>query len=458
MQVPKMAPESEEDDVYVGYNEWAADGLGITLCTDFVYDVDEDGERGVFIAEDIAPQTQVLSIPLGSLLTTLWVEQQHEDAVYARVLSWVEAQESSPEDGVDVEDDVLATTLLYERFIARDKSKWWRHLQLLPTTYHNALYFTDKEVEMLQGSTVCYIAQQMKTNVDAGFARLKQTLFADIADAVVTHHPERSIEQVEACFSLENYKWALSTIWSRFVSLQIASATFRKAMAPVFDMLNHDPDAEMSHHFDTETQTFQLTSYQHWSAGSQLCINYGALSNHKLLTLYGFVLPENPFDAVEMWLPMDPSSTSEFETKVKLLEEIDVDHEVTPFELTVDELDELLLIVMRIQVLECESSETFQESAQRITNGDSANTENELTALSRLVVIMQQTIQSYAVPSDDPTSKECDGVLHKTPNGVHSLHEHMAQVVRQSDLAILNASIEMLKWRLLDVLPNRQSA
>jgi hypothetical protein len=41
------------------------------------------------------------------------------------------------------------------------------------------------------------------------------------------------------------YRWALSQVWSRFISISVARhGQVLKAMAPFFDMINHDPKAQ----------------------------------------------------------------------------------------------------------------------------------------------------------------------------------------------------------------------
>ena len=47
----------------------------------------------------------------------------------------------------------------------------------------------------------------------------------------------------------------------------------------------------------------RLTSFRSCPAGSQLYLSYGPLANRHLLLFYGFVVPRNPFDTVELLLP-----------------------------------------------------------------------------------------------------------------------------------------------------------
>ncbi|GMF42461.1 unnamed protein product [Phytophthora fragariaefolia] len=474
-----MAPGDEKfaADAFVGYNEWAAKALKVHVATDFVYEQQEgacEAERGVFIAEDVTPHTEVFSVPLDSVLS---VKSLQENAVLQSITFF---RQLSPER----EDDQLALALLYEKFVRGATSKWAKHIELLPRTYHNALYFGPEELRVLEGSNLFFIAQQMEEKVTQDYARLKESVLLELFENI----PEGiSIDRFDEFFSLENYKWALSTIWSRFVSLRLDEASLGqdkdepieknpvpdgkgdaqvpkqsfKAMVPVFDMLNHDPEAEMSHFFDMAAQRFKLVSHQHWNAGAQMFINYGPLSNHKLLSLYGFVVIGNPFDAVEMWLPMDEASTKLFQEKEQLLLSNGLDHATNPFELVADEINDLLLMAARIQEIDCETAEELEELANKALDGEMISLENEQEALARLIYTLERMLEAYptSIEEDDQLleSWESDFAQQDSKKSDSLNHERMAVAVRRSDKYILSENINMLKWKLLDILPTLET-
>ncbi|KAG1711883.1 hypothetical protein DVH05_009123 [Phytophthora capsici] len=459
-----MTP-GDEKDAFVGYNEWAADTLQVQISTDFVYETQEgacEAERGVFIAEDVTPHTEVFSIPLDSVLS---VKSLQENAVLQSVAFF---QQLTPER----EDDQLAIALLYEKFILGSKSKWFKHIELLPKRYHNALYFEQEELKALESSNLFFIAHQMEQKVATDYLKLKESalleLFENITEGI-------NVDLFEEYFSLENYKWALSTIWSRFVSLRLDEAPLSeenaankgpsapsvkqsfKAMIPVFDMLNHDPEAEMSHFFDMESQRFKLVSHQHWNAGAQMFINYGPLSNHKLLSLYGFVIIGNPFDAVDMWLPMDEASTKFFKEKEQLLLTNGLDHATNPFELVAEESNDLLLMATRIQEINCDTVEEFEAQANKALDGEVVSLENEHETLTRLIYTLEKMLEAFptSIEEDDKLLESWeDDLVQQGDERSDSLnHERMAVAVRRSDKYIISENINMLKWKLLDILP-----
>lgn len=468
---------------FVGYNEWAAQRLGVTIATDFVYEQQGD-ERGVFIAEDVAPHTQVFAAPLRALLTVRALHDGvgDDDEQLAHPLTQLAFFRGCD---AEREDDQLALALLYETHVARETSRWSEHLARLPQRYSNALYFGARALRRLRGSNLFFIAQEMQRKIAADYAALRTSALEPLFAALLAADSgcDLTRAQLEAAFSLENYKWALSTIWSRFVSLRVAKAddslsgsesaavdeladsaataanffgmTHVKAMVPVFDMLNHDPEAEMAHFLDLDAQSFKLVSHQHWAAGAQMFINYGALSNHKLLALYGFVLEQNPFDALDVWFPMDEMTTSHFAEKAALLAANGLEHATTPFELTQDEVNELLLIAVRIQEIECGSSEELQALAARALDGEVLSFDNEHATLTRLIYTLQKMLEEFG---DDDGDADDLQLLQASDDDsenerVSKLHERMAVVVRRSDKTILAETIEMLKWKLLEILP-----
>jgi histone-lysine N-methyltransferase SETD3 len=485
-----LFPMKEYEDEFIGYNEWAQTYLGVEICTDFVYDEceqelfienDEEKEeivlyertikpktiimkeRGVYISEDILPQTKVFSIPFGSLMTFYSIQNS--------ILSGLDFFQTYHQDK---EDDQLAIYLLYEYYCVASHSKWFKHFQLLPKKYHNLLYFDQvNEIEQLfKRSHLYHIAKELQAKTQNDYLQLKSSVLPQVFELILLAHQDYPLtyEQLEIYFSLEKYMWALSTIWSRFVSLsfdqQVAkevqdsssSSSSRsnnnrlvalKAMVPVFDMLNHSFEAEMTHEFDMETQSFHLISHQHWHAGSQLYIHYGGIPNHKLVTLYGFAIAQNPFDCIDFWLPLDAHNkmtTSWYDLKIKLLVENGIDHRTTCFQLTAHSIDVLLLMLARIQAIEASKEEEVRHFVAQVLNDpyQIVSIENEQKALTRLILILQEMLEQYPKKDQKVVFDE----------KIDPWHFEMAAIVCKSDQNILEKSIELLEEKLLEILPS----
>ena len=60
--------------------------------------------------------------------------------------------------------------------------------------------------------------------------------------------------------TFEQYLWALSTIWSRFISIEINNNILLRAMVPLIDLLNHNCNSTTSHIFDKESDNLIIIS------------------------------------------------------------------------------------------------------------------------------------------------------------------------------------------------------
>ena len=75
-------------------------------------------------------------------------------------------------------------------------------------------------------------------------------------------------------------------------------------LPPFADLFNHSVSAKSKHSFDAETRRLICRTSDSFKTGEESLFNYGAFPNSKLLRLYGFAVPNNPFDVVDLWAPM----------------------------------------------------------------------------------------------------------------------------------------------------------
>ena len=98
--------------------------------------------------------------------------------------------------------------------------------------------------------------------------------------------------------SLDTFAWACDIFFSRAIRVPLGPfGQDLECLVPVMDMMNHRhgaisriercPDGRLGVKIASRT-----------SAGDQLCINYGALSNECLLSNFGFAIKDNPCDVV----------------------------------------------------------------------------------------------------------------------------------------------------------------
>src|SRR5690606_31082295 len=72
------------------------------------------------------------------------------------------------------------------------------------------------------------------------------------------------------------------------------------AVIPLMDMMNHDPNSQCTPGFDKHTQKYRVTTSRTVSEDAQLFVCYGSHDNAKLWTEYGFRIPGNIFNRVNI--------------------------------------------------------------------------------------------------------------------------------------------------------------
>jgi hypothetical protein len=284
--VPRLAVAMER------YQQWAITNLSVNLLHDLKIHELGDGERGVYAEKNIPLNSTILTIPFSSLLTTC----SAKNTPFESVLNlWRE-------------DDLLALLLLSEKYIQQEQSRWSLHILSLPVAYHNTVNFTDDELELIRGSNLYLTTRQWKEQIRSDYESIVESV----------HSLFPSVTGGCDWFTFESYLWALCTIWSRFVSIRCGDKVYR-SMVPFFDMLNHSPSSSVGHIFLPEIDSLALVTNQTLNCEHEITLNYGELSNSKLMMLYGFCLTENPFDSIELYAAEMSRDLAEYRFKQALL-------------------------------------------------------------------------------------------------------------------------------------------
>ena len=213
------------------YTQWCIESLGVSLMPNQEVrslpsesQVPEEDERGIFASDTIPEKSILCSIPFGSLFC---IEAFKSDP---QIQAFITAHSESV--GLR-EDDILAVALIAEKQKG-DKSKWHKHMDLLPKLYHTVLYFEGIQLEALKGSNLYTTAKQLQAQVAGDFKR--------IAPVVRTWLGEQFPDvDVSTVFTQETFTWAISTIWSRFITV-VREGKQMRVMAPYMDFYNHNPE------------------------------------------------------------------------------------------------------------------------------------------------------------------------------------------------------------------------
>lgn len=106
-----------------------------------------------------------------------------------------------------------------------------------------------------------------------------------------------------------------------------------------------DESDECEHNFDKPSRSFVVRTIRDYEPGEQLFINYGVLSNTRLLRNYGFTFDRNPHDTVALTLPPELQRLSVndkmTEEKTSLLSELAINRGETTRSLVVSSKGEV---------------------------------------------------------------------------------------------------------------------
>uniref|UniRef100_U9SLF9 SET domain-containing protein n=1 Tax=Rhizophagus irregularis (strain DAOM 181602 / DAOM 197198 / MUCL 43194) TaxID=747089 RepID=U9SLF9_RHIID len=374
--------------------EWlengGAEGLSWLQLEDF-----PDTGRGVKTLRPLKSGDIVLTIP-GSFLWT--VDAAFDDPILGPIISSVKPPLSV--------EDTLAVFLLFiksriERYEGRQA-----HVKLLPTSYTTSVCFTDEELEICSGSSLYHITKQLKQQIRDDYLQLLNNLFSK--------HPD--LFPLEK-FTQNDYMWALCAIWSRGMDFQLPGKQFR-CIAPFADMLNHSPDVQLCHTYNPQSDSLQILAGKDYTIGEQVFINYGSVPNNRLLRLYGFVLPNNPYDTYDLVLTTHPLAPL-YAQKVTLLESAGLQVNAT-FPLTLS--DPLPLDVLRyLRIQRLSSSEISTVEAKRGAR-NIVSARNEAEILKALIEACESLLDGFSVPLEKLEANIASSVYQKSDNKWAAAH------------------------------------
>ena len=274
---------------------FVSDGIA---CAEFV---SSDGSlyRGVRALRDLDRDELLVSIPEPLLLS---VRSAKRDPDIQRAIR-ITGPDATRIEFTD--QQLLAVHLLHEASKGTASSHH-AYLQTLPLAFDNFLYLSDAAVDSL-GVSHCHaarVAAQSKAQFLKSF-RGAQPLM-------------RALNLPDKLTSLNAYRWTVSCIKSRTMFM---TGDTVGCLTPYGDLHNHAPKLQPvtlwnyddkngqkeqdeqeesavagEGFFDEAQQRYQVVTRVRLSAGQQVFLTYGRLTNLDLFGLYGFVLDHNAWD------------------------------------------------------------------------------------------------------------------------------------------------------------------
>ncbi|CAH9133360.1 unnamed protein product [Cuscuta epithymum] len=194
----------------------------------------------------------------------------------------------------------VALLVLYEQKLG-EKSDWAPYIRRLPqpAQMHNTILWKDDELDMVSRSPLYQETLWQKNIVETDFFVITEALC--------------HFSQLHMAITLEDFKYAYSLVTSR--AWESLNDVF---MIPFADFLNHDGHSDSCVLNDEEEQLSEVIAGRDYAPGDQVLISYGKFSNATLLLDFGFTVPFNTYDQVEVKLNL-PQEDHLSSMKLKLL-------------------------------------------------------------------------------------------------------------------------------------------
>lgn len=192
----------------------------------------------------------------------------------------------------------LGLKLLQER--AKVGSFWWPYISNLPETYTVPIFFSGEDIKNLQyAPLLCQVNKRCRFLLE-----FEQEVKNVLKNLKPSEHPFGG-QDVDA----SSLGWAMSAVSSRAFRLygkKLPNGTHSDIpmMLPLIDMCNHsfNPNARILQEQDAGNpkMLIKVVAEREIKQSDPLLLNYGCLSNDFFLLDYGFVIPSNPYDHIEL--------------------------------------------------------------------------------------------------------------------------------------------------------------
>ncbi|XWW98461.1 hypothetical protein V2A60_006461 [Cordyceps javanica] len=330
--------------------------------------------RGVKALRSFKEGERILTIPSACLWT---VKKADSDPLLGPVLR-------SAQPPLSVED-TLALYLLFVRSRTSGYEGQRHHISAMPQSYSASIFFSDEELQVCQGSSLYTLTTQLEQRVRDDYRNLLVQL--------LSQHQE--LFPLDQC-TLDDYKWALCSIWSRAMDFAISETSSVRLLAPLADMLNHSIDVKQCHAYDPTSGDLTILAAKDYQVGDQVFIYYGSVPNNRLLRLYGFVLPDNPSDSYDLVLQTSPMAPL-YEQKERLWALAGLETPCTIALTMADPLPKDVLRYLRIQRLD---ESTITDMTLQLVNGKDGkvNDENETQILQFLIRSIGDLLEGFSIP------------------------------------------------------------
>ncbi|XP_059458750.1 ribulose-1,5 bisphosphate carboxylase/oxygenase large subunit N-methyltransferase, chloroplastic [Corylus avellana] len=195
----------------------------------------------------------------------------------------------------------LAIVVLVEQKLGQ-KSEWAPYISRLPQhgEMHNTIFWSKGELGMIHQSSVYQEAINQKSQIEKDFWAIKPAL--------------QRIPELLGDITYKDFMHACALVGSR-----AWGSTRGLSLIPFADFLNHDGASESIVLSDEDKQVSEVIADRNYGPGEQVLIRYGKFPNATLMLDFGFSLPYNIHDQVQIQFTI-PCDDILREMKIELLQ------------------------------------------------------------------------------------------------------------------------------------------
>ena len=232
----------------------------------------EKDSRGIISTKDIKKDDIVMEIPSKYLIELTQVKKYVSKYL---------------KHDFDNTNSIIAVYLLLESF--NDKTKWKEYLDIMPKDFSHYVHFYDKKkLELLKDTTMmCKDSYNFKYNID----NIKK-------DAIIVYYALKEINKIPSEY-LKMTEFIKLFVKFRIIVDSRAFNYEKKnkdetGLVPYADLLNHSTNCNTTWYFDDSKKAFIVKATKDIKKNTEIYDSYGAKSNLKLVTYYGFSIKNNP--------------------------------------------------------------------------------------------------------------------------------------------------------------------
>ncbi|KAH9703336.1 set domain-containing protein 4 [Citrus sinensis] len=241
--------------------------------------------RSLFASEKLRTGDCILKVPYAAQLTP--------DNLHPKIKSLLDDEISNVAK--------LAIVILFEQKMGKD-SEWAPYISRLPQLeeMHNTIFWSKDELDLICPSSLFEETVTKKDQIESEFLVTKPALecFPEVFDHI----------------KLKDFMHAYALVESR-----AWRSTKGESLIPFADFLNHDGLSEAVVLHDEDKQLSEVIADRDYAPKEEVWITYGKFSNSTLLLDFGFSLPYNSHDEVQIQIKV-PDHDPLLEVKLEVLQ------------------------------------------------------------------------------------------------------------------------------------------